>query len=76
MAMATLGTSFTMLDATTICLIKKYKGQLGRQRLFGVLGSAAFAMTTGILLDWAATLNNGKFLYPSLYRFIRFFSCL
>jgi hypothetical protein len=49
---------------------------LGRQRLFGVLGSAAFAMTTGILLDWAATLNNGKFLYPSLYRFIRFFSCL
>ncbi|EFX74053.1 hypothetical protein DAPPUDRAFT_252370 [Daphnia pulex] len=58
MAMATLGTSFTMLDATTICLIKKYKGQLGRQRLFGVLGSAAFAMTTGILLDWAATLNN------------------
>lgn len=67
MAMATLGTSFTMLDATTICLIKKYKGQLGRQRLFGVLGSAAFAMTTGILLDWAATLNNGKFLYPSLY---------
>lgn len=62
LATATLGTSFTMLDATTICLIKKYKGQLGRQRLFGVLGSAAFAMSTGILLDWAATLNNGKFL--------------
>lgn len=59
LATATLGTSFTMLDATTICLIKKYKGQLGRQRLFGVLGSATFAMSTGILLDWAANLNNG-----------------
>lgn len=60
LATASLGTSFTMLDATTICLIKKYKGQLGRQRLFGVLGSATFAMSTGILLDWAASLNNGK----------------
>ena len=64
LATASLGTSFTMLDATTICLIKKYNGQLGRQRLFGVLGSATFAVTTGILLDWAAALNNGKgFVY-------------
>lgn len=59
LATASLGTSFTMLDTTTICLIKKYKGQLGRQRLFGVLGSAAFAFSTGIMLDWAASLNNG-----------------
>ncbi len=66
LATASLGTSFTMLDATTICLIKKFKGQLGRQRLFGVLGSATFAMLTGILLDWAATLNNGNMraLFP------------
>lgn len=60
LATAALGTSFTMLDTTTICLIKKYNGQLGRQRLFGVLGSAAFAFSTGIMLDWAASLNNGK----------------
>ena len=60
LATAALGTSFTMLDATTICLIKKYKGHFGRQRLFGVLGSAAFAMPIGILLDWASSLNNGK----------------
>lgn len=62
LATASLGTSFTMLDATTICLIKKHKGQLGRQRLFGVLGSAAFALTTGILLDWTTSLNNGELL--------------
>ncbi|KAK4009736.1 major facilitator superfamily domain-containing protein 6 [Daphnia magna] len=69
LATATLGTSFTMLDATTICLIKKYKGQLGRQRLFGVLGSATFAMLTGILLDWAANLKNGFRDYATVFYF-------
>lgn len=59
LATAALGTSFTMLDATTICLIKKYQGELGKQRLFGVIGAAVFAMCSGLLLDWTSGLNNG-----------------
>lgn len=59
LATASLGTSWTMLDATTICLIRKYKGELGKQRLLGVVGSAIFGLCSGLILDWAATLNNG-----------------
>lgn len=59
LATAALGTSWTMLDSSTICLIRKYGGELGKQRLLGVIGSAVFAMASGFLLDWTASLNNG-----------------
>ena len=70
-----------MLDSTTICLIRKYKGDLGKQviflnnlknifcynfndilkqRLMGVLASAIFGLCSGLILEWAAKLNNGN----------------
>ena len=62
LATASLGTSWVMLDASTLCLIKKHKGDLGKQRLFGVIGSAVFGLLSGIVLDWASSLNNGNVL--------------
>lgn len=66
LATASLGTSWVMLDASTLCLIKKHKGDLGKQRLFGVIGSALFGFLSGIVLDWASSLNNGKLLLKQL----------
>ena len=63
-ATAFLGTSFTMLDASTICLIKKHKGDLGKQRVCGVIGSAIFAMGSGVLIDWMAEIK-GLHHHPS-----------
>lgn len=36
-------------------------GELGKQRVFGVIGSAVFAPITGIVLDeWAKSFNGGQ----------------
>ena len=47
LATAALGTVFTMLDASTICLVKKFNGELGKQRLLGVVGAGVFGMLSG-----------------------------
>ena len=69
-ATASLGTTFTMLDASAICLVKKYKGDLGKQRLCGVIGSAAFGSVSGILIEWYSKVkgkhNLNIYLRPCL----------
>ncbi|KAI9554090.1 hypothetical protein GHT06_019362 [Daphnia sinensis] len=57
LASSSLATSFSMLDATAITMVKKNDGDLGKQRLFGVIGQAVFAMVAGILLDWTVELQ-------------------
>lgn len=51
-ASGSLATSFSMLDATAIKMVKKHHGDLGKQRLFGVIGQAICAVLAGIILDW------------------------
>jgi len=53
-ATAALGTTFTMMDASAICLIKKHKGELGKQRLCGVVGSSIFGFLSGWMIEWLA----------------------
>jgi MFS_1 like family len=56
-ASMSLSTSLSMLDATAICMVKMYSGDLGKQRIFGVVGQAVMAMIAGILLDWTVSLQ-------------------
>ena len=35
---------FIRLDSTAICMVKKYEGDLGKQRLFGVIGQSLFVI--------------------------------
>nr|CAH0110425.1 unnamed protein product [Daphnia galeata] len=57
LASGSLATSFSMLDATAITMVKKNDGDLGKQRLFGVIGQAVFGMVAGVLLDWTVELQ-------------------
>ena len=42
----TLHVTFSRLDATAITMVKKNDGDLGKQRLFGVIGQAVFVIIT------------------------------
>ncbi|XP_042878928.1 major facilitator superfamily domain-containing protein 6-like [Penaeus japonicus] len=46
-----LASSFTMLDATTLAIIKQYKADFGKQRVLATVGTAIVPLVTGIILD-------------------------
>ena len=64
LATACLGTSFTMLDASTICLVKKHKGELGKQRLCGVIGSSIFGVGAGFVMEWFSSEGSSWLALP------------
>ncbi len=46
------------LDATAITMVKKYDGDLGKQRLFGVIGQAVFVeFPSFFTLVWFTPVN-------------------
>ena len=57
LATACLSSSFIMLEASVTSLLKKHKADPGKQRMFGVFGSALFALASGILIDWIAAIK-------------------
>nr|XP_027238503.1 major facilitator superfamily domain-containing protein 6-like [Penaeus vannamei] len=46
-----LASAFTMLDATTLAIIKQHKADFGKQRVLATIGTGIVPLVTGIILD-------------------------
>ncbi|XP_047496052.1 major facilitator superfamily domain-containing protein 6-A-like isoform X1 [Penaeus chinensis] len=46
-----LASAFTMLDATTLAIIKEHKADFGKQRVLATIGTGIVPLITGIILD-------------------------
>ncbi|XP_064096936.1 major facilitator superfamily domain-containing protein 6-like isoform X1 [Macrobrachium nipponense] len=47
-----LASGYTMLDATTLAILKDKSGELGKQRLLMMLGLASMPVLSGLLVDY------------------------
>ena len=61
LASMALNTSLSMLNATAICMVQTHKGDLGKQRICGVIAQSIFGMVGGVLLDWTESLKGTFF---------------
>ena len=62
-----LGASFTLLDGASLAVIMKVKGDVGMQRIFGVLGGILFSPISGILIDYFSKgLDTADFRYTGI----------
>ncbi|XP_063853444.1 major facilitator superfamily domain-containing protein 6-A-like [Scylla paramamosain] len=62
-----LASSFTMMDATSLALVKQHNAEFGKQRILSTIGQATVPLLAGILVDaHSASLGYSDYM-PAVY---------
>lgn len=56
-ASAFLSSCISLLDATTLVMLKEHDGEYGKQRLWSILATAVFPPIAGVLVDYASMMK-------------------
>ncbi|XP_064096935.1 major facilitator superfamily domain-containing protein 6-like [Macrobrachium nipponense] len=62
-----LASAFTMLDATTLAVIRDHDGDFGKQRVLNMIGQAVVPLIAGILVDFHSSSIGYSDYMPALY---------
>lgn len=69
LASAFLSSCLSLLDTTTLVMMKAHDGEYGKQRLWSILSTAVFPPIAGILVDYASHLKGYSDYSPTFFMF-------
>lgn len=64
-----VATCFSLVEASTLAMVKEHKDNYGRQRVWAILATAVFSPVTGFLVDVASSYKGKTDYSPSFYIF-------
>lgn len=68
-ASAFLSSCLSLLDATTLVMLKEHDGEYGKQRMWSILATAVFPPIAGVLVDYASLIKGYNDYSPTFYTF-------